>query len=58
MQVAVIRRNSRFLLDVILSVSEHRYAEVTGHAHPNLHTFHARRSSLVNETETDGSPND
>ncbi|KAB7497196.1 Exocyst complex component 8, partial [Armadillidium nasatum] len=48
-QMSTIRRNSGFLLDVVLSVGEHRYAEVTGHAHPTLHTFHALRPSLMSD---------
>ena len=32
-QSATIRRNSVFLLEVVLPLVEHRYAEATGHTH-------------------------
>ncbi|KAG0727971.1 Exocyst complex component 8 [Chionoecetes opilio] len=49
-EVPAIRRNSAFLLDVILTLGEHRYAEAVGHAHPNLPSLHAQYPALTGET--------
>ncbi|CAL4060547.1 unnamed protein product, partial [Meganyctiphanes norvegica] len=49
-EVAVIRRNSGFLLDSVLTVAEHRYAEAAGHAHPTLQKLHSHRTSLTSDT--------
>uniref|UniRef100_A0A0P4WL32 Exocyst component Exo84 C-terminal domain-containing protein n=1 Tax=Scylla olivacea TaxID=85551 RepID=A0A0P4WL32_SCYOL len=48
-EVPAIRRNSAFLLDVILTLGEHRYAEEVGHTHPSLPSLHALRPALTGE---------
>lgn len=51
-EVPAIRRNSAFLLDVILTLGEHHYAEAIGHAHPSLPTLHTHRPALTGEAAT------
>lgn len=48
-ELPAIRRNSSFLLDVVLTVAEHRYAEAMGHAHPSLPGLHSHHSSLTGQ---------
>ncbi|KAK4306001.1 hypothetical protein Pmani_012100 [Petrolisthes manimaculis] len=55
-EVSTIRRNSAFLLDVILTLGEHRYAETAGHAHPTLPSLHTQYISLTNNPAASTAP--
>ncbi|KAG7174002.1 Exocyst complex component 8-like [Homarus americanus] len=48
-EIPTIRRNSAFLLDVILTLGEHRYAETVGRAHPTLPALHSHHGALTGE---------
>ncbi|XP_069975063.1 exocyst complex component 8 isoform X1 [Penaeus vannamei] len=48
-EIPNIRRNSAFLLDVVLTLAEHRYAEAVGHAHPTLPSLHGHCAALTGQ---------
>ncbi|XP_068216023.1 exocyst complex component 8 [Palaemon carinicauda] len=46
---STIKRNSAFLLDGVLTVAEHRYAEARGHTHPSLPSLHSSYQNLTGQ---------
>ncbi|KAK8740546.1 hypothetical protein OTU49_002961, partial [Cherax quadricarinatus] len=48
-EITTIRRNSAFLLDVVLTLGEHRYAEAVGRAHPSLPNLHSHHAALTGD---------
>ncbi|XP_076033752.1 exocyst complex component Exo84 [Oratosquilla oratoria] len=48
-EVVIIKRNSAFLLDVVLSLAEHRFAEARGYDHPTLASLHQLQSALTGD---------